>query len=102
MLQPEVPDLRAPAEEEGAQGQHGGDVADPDVADVNTAVQSELLQVGEVTGDVLQSSVSDPGTPGQVQTDQLPQVLSDQLDTVVSHLTAARQRENGQIWQRVN
>ena len=102
MLQPEVSDLRTPPQEERPEGQHGGDVADPDVADVDTAVQGELLQVGEITGDVLQGSVSDPGTPGQVQTDQLPQVLSDQLDTVVSHLTAARQRENGQIWQRVN
>ena len=102
MLQPEVSDLRTPPQEQGAQGQHGGDVAHPDVADVNTPVQGELLQVGEITGDVLQSSVSDPGTPGEVQTDQLPQVLSNQLDTVVRHFAAARQRENCQIWQRVN
>ena len=58
--------------------------------------------MGQVAGDVLQGSVRDPGTPGEVQTDQLPQVLSDQLDTVVSDLAAAGERENGQIWQRVD
>ena len=102
MLEAEVPDLRTPAEEEGAQGQHGGDVAHPDVADVDTPVQGELLQVGEITSDVLEGSVSDPRAPGKVQTDQLPQVLSNQLNTVVSDLTAARQREDCQVWQRVN
>ena len=58
MLQPEVSDLRTPAQEERAEGQHGGDIAHPNVADVNTAVQGELLQVGEITSDVLEGSVS--------------------------------------------
>ena len=102
VLQPEVSDLRTPAQEERAEGQHGGDIAHPNVADVNTAVQGELLQVGEITSDVLEGSVSDPRAPGKVQTDQLPQVLSNQLNTVVSDLTAARQREDCQVWQRVN
>ena len=102
MLEAEVSDLRTPAEEERSEGQHGGDVAHPDVADVNTAVQCELLQVCQITSDVLQSRVSDAGTPGQVQADQLPQVLSYQLYAVVSDLAAAGERENCQIWQRVN
>ena len=58
--------------------------------------------MSQITGDVLQGGVSDPGAPGQVEADQLPQILRDQLDTVVSDLTAAGERENGQIWQRVN
>lgn len=36
MLQPEVAHLRAPAQEQGGQRQHRGDVADADVGDVHT------------------------------------------------------------------
>ena len=35
MLEAKVPDLRTPAEEEGVEGEHGGDVAHADVADVD-------------------------------------------------------------------
>ncbi|KAK3914892.1 Lipoprotein signal peptidase, partial [Frankliniella fusca] len=38
MLKAEVPHLRAPAQEEGAEGQHSGDVADADVRDVDAPV----------------------------------------------------------------
>ena len=41
MLQPEVPDEGAPAEEEGAEGEHGGDVAHADVADVDAPEEPE-------------------------------------------------------------
>ena len=58
--------------------------------------------MGQVAGDVLQGGVSDPRTPGEIQAYQLPQVLGDQLDAVISDLAAARQGQNGQIWQRVN
>ena len=36
MLEAKVPDLRTPSEEEGVEGEHGGDVAHADVADVDT------------------------------------------------------------------
>ena len=39
MLEAKVPDLGTPAQEEGVQRQHGGDVANPDVADVDTPEQ---------------------------------------------------------------
>ena len=35
MLEAKVPDLRTPAEEEGVEGEHRGDVAHADVADVD-------------------------------------------------------------------
>ena len=35
MLEAEVPDLRTPAEEERVEGEHGGDIAHADVADVD-------------------------------------------------------------------
>ncbi len=60
MLQPEVPDLRAPAQVESVQGQHGGDVADSDVRHMDAAVQRQLLQVVQVARDVLQGSVGHP------------------------------------------
>ena len=65
-------------------------------------VQSELLQVGEVTGDVLQGRVSDPRAPAEVQADQLPEVLRNQLNAIIRDLAAAREREDGQVGQRVN
>ena len=65
-------------------------------------VQGELLEVREVAGDVLQGGVRDPRAPAQVEADQLPQVLRDQLDAVIRHLAAAGQRQDRQVWQRVN
>ena len=58
--------------------------------------------MSEITSNVLESSVRDPGTPGEVEVDQFPQVLRYQLDPVIIHLAAAGQRQNGQVWKRVN
>ena len=58
--------------------------------------------MGEVTGDVLQGRVSDPRAPAEVQTDQLPEVLRYQLNAIIRDLAAAREREDGQVGQRVN
>ena len=58
--------------------------------------------MGEVAGDVLEGGVGDPRAPAQVQADQLPEVLRYQLDAVIRDLAAAGERENGQIWQRVD
>ena len=40
VLEPEIAYLRAPTEEEGVQGEHGGDVADADVSDVDAPERS--------------------------------------------------------------
>ena len=56
----------------------------------------------EVAGDVLQGRVRDPRAPAQVEADQLPEVLRYQLDAVIRDLTAAGEREDGQVGQRVN
>ena len=36
VLKAEVPDLRAPTQKEGGEGQHCGDVANPNITDVDT------------------------------------------------------------------
>ena len=73
-----------------------------DMFSIQRPVQGELLEVGEVAGDVLEGGVGDPRAPAQVEADELPQVLRDQLDAVICHLAAAGQRQDRQVWQRVN
>jgi hypothetical protein len=60
-------------------------------------IESEFLEMVEITGNVFQGRIRDPWTPGDVQGAELAQVLSYEFDTVIRNLGAAGQRQDGQV-----